>query len=243
MKNLKETNKNTLTVTAEFNMVEQYETLVSNGMAGEDALKTVNDIVKKDAFGYIVNKAGVNWQQLINGVIYEQLTEDLQVDIKPLKVSDIFILKTNKNSYKVVIPADLFTFVESFAVNILDAEITALNDETLAKLHIYTKYMPNLECFKCETRTSNNMLEKQFQELLNYFYSNDTTKAPQAKKTYIKHLAKMYLKANKNGYKAGNAINMLQLIIDHAYDCKIGKQYEVKSGLASHKAPKENKKA
>lgn len=243
MKNLKETNKNALTITADFDMQERFETLVNNGMDRETALKTVNDAVKIDAFNAIVTKDGVNFPQFIYGVDYEQFDPDNTADpvqVKRLKVNDIFILKPHKNSYKAVISLDLLTIIEAFGVNLLDGELTALDDETLAKLHIYTKYIPALECFKCETRTSNNKLEEQFQEILKYFYGDS---APQAKKTYIKHLAKVYLKANKNGYKAGGALNLLQVIIDHAYDCKTGKQYEVKSGLASHKAPKESKKA
>lgn len=232
------TNTNTTTVTANFLMVNEYETLVSNGTSSFDALTTVNNRVKQLAFDTVITKNGILWSALVDGVKYEQLTDTLEPATKMLKVNDVFILKSNKNSYKKVLAGDLYTMLECFGANVLECEISALDDDTLTKMTIYNKYIPALDCFTCDTRTSVNQLEKQMQEFFNYFFGD---KAPKAKKSHVKHLKRQYVLANKNGYRNGNALVLLQLIINHAYDCKHNIQYVVKSGLNSHKAPKENK--
>lgn len=230
---------NTLEVMSSFNMLEKFESLVTDGMTQDEALETVNSMVRASATAKITTVNGIKWAQLVDGVLYEQLTLDGETTSKMLRVSDLFILKANSKSTKTVIKSDLFVMLESFGVNLLDAEIDSLDDDTLFKLKVYTKHQPAFECFTCDTCTSNNMLEAQLQEFFNYFYGVDS--APKALKTYVKHLKKMYIKASKEGYKNGNALALLQLIINHAYDCKYGIKYEVKSALASHKAPKNDK--
>jgi len=238
MKNTTTKNVATLEIFADFPMLEKVNKLVDDGMTKFDALMQVNNIVKSQAVDAIVTVDGINWSQLIDGVIYEQLDDNNEPTFKTLKVSDLFILKANKNSNKSVIKNDLYTMLECFGANILEAELSSIDDETLAKMVVHTKYVPSLECFTCNTCTSINQLEKQFAEFLVYFLGEN---APQAKKTYVKHLKRQYVSANKKGYRNGNALALLQLVINHAYDCKHNIAYEVKSGLASHKAPKNDK--
>lgn len=229
-------NINSLEVFADFSMVEKFNELCAT-ITKEDALKQVNELVKTQAINKIITLKGVNWVQFIDGVIYEQINEDGEPIFKNLKVNDLFILKANKNSTKKVLASDLFVLLECFGCNVLDAELNALEDDTLRKMNVYTKHVPAFKCFTEETRTGNNSLEEQFQIFLDFFYKG--AEVPKARKTYIKHLKRQYVTATKNGYKNGNALALLQLVINHAYDCKHNITYEVKSGLTSHKAPKE----
>ena len=233
------TNTNTTTINADFLMVNEYETLVSKGSNSTDALTTVNNRVKQLAFDTVVTSSGILWDKIRDGARYEQLTDTLEPTFKTLKINDIFILKSNKNSYKKVLAQDLYTMLECFGVNILECELSSIDDDTLAKMNVYTKYIPEFDCFTCDTSTSVNQLEKQLQEFFTYMFGEN---APKAKKSHVKHLKRQYVLANKNGYKNGNALVLLQLIINHAYDSKHNIQYVVKSGLNTHKAPKDNNK-
>lgn len=234
-------------VEVEYNINEKINALVTEGETLVNAVEMVNNTTKAHATSVIFEGAKINWEKLIYGVFYPvatledgKLVEDTEV--KRLSVNDCFILKANKKSTKTVVPSKILTLVRLFGVNLVSNKYTILEDETLANLVIHKKYNivgAQYDCFTCETANSVNQLEKQFAILLEYFFGKDN--APKARKTYVKHLREMYVKAINDGYRNGNEINLLQLIINHAYDNAIGKEYIVKSGLDAHRAPKENK--
>lgn len=222
----------TLEILAKFPMKNEYEKLIENGTSHDDALKNVNDRVKFVAVNTIVNGKNVNINQLVDGVQYEQLAENGDTIFKMLRVNDIYILKANKNSKKLVLNADIVTLLECFGCNLLDAKLEDIKDDTLLKLKVHTQYIPSLSCFTCDTRTSINQLEKQLQEIFTTLLGEN---APQVKKTYVRHLKEQYTIANADGYKNGNILVLLQLIINHAFDTRYAVQYVIKSGLTTHR--------
>lgn len=234
--------ENTTIISAEFNINEKVNTLINDGSALADAVEIVNSITKKSAIDTIITANGIKWESLVYGVLYPvAVIEDGKLNeensFKAVKVSDCFILRANKNSEKTVIPSKLLTLVRAFGVNVTESKYTDIADDTLPKLINYAKFNNIYECFTCETRTSVNQLEKQFATFLEYFFGKDN--APQARKTYVKHLKEQFIKAVTDGYRNGNEIALLQLIINHAYDNATGKEYTVKSSLDSHRKPKE----
>lgn len=240
MKKITYHEKTTL-ITADFDMLEKVNALKADGMTTAEAVEAVNNTIKQKAVNVIVTANGFEWEKLIYGVIYETLVlNDGNIDdetvFKALKVSDCFILKANKKSTKSVLPVKLLTLVKAFGVNVTEAKYTELADETLPRMYTYTKYDVKYDCFTCETKTSVNQLEKQLGIFLEYFFKEN---APKARKTYVKHLKEQYIKAVTDGYRNGNEIALLQLIINHCYDCVTAKEYTIKSGLEAHKKPKE----
>ena len=234
--------ENTTFVTVDFDINEKVNALVADGTTLFDAVEMVNSITKNLAVAEIVTADGIKWDKLVYGVIYPvatlddgQLTEENS--FKAVKVSDCFILRANKNSEKTVVPSKLLTLVKAFGVNITTAKYTDIADDTLPKLISYAKFNNIYDCFTCETCTSVNQLEKQFDIFLKFFFGNDTE--IQARKTYVKHLKEQYIKAVTDGYRNGNEIALLQLIINHAYDNATRKEYTIKSGLDAHRKPKE----
>ena len=234
--------ENTTFITVDFDINEKVNALVADGTTLFDAVEMVNSITKNLAVAEIVTADGIKWDKLVYGVIYPvatlddgQLTEENS--FKAVKVSDCFILRANKNSEKTVIPSKLLTLVKAFGVNITESKYSDIADDTLPKLISYAKFNNIYDCFTCETKTSINQLEKQFAIFLEYFFGKDN--APQARKTYVKHLKEQYIKAVTDGYRNGNEIALLQLIINHAYDNATRKEYTIKSGLDAHRKPKE----
>lgn len=229
---------NTLEILANFPMTDELAKLVANGMNHDDALKNVNDRVKFVAVGKVVNGKNVNLSQLVDGVQYEQLAENGDTIFKMLRVNDIYILKANKNSKKLVLDKNITTLLECFGCNLLDAKLDDIADESLLRLKVHTQYIPSLSCFTCDTRTSVNQLEKQLNEILVTLLGEN---APQVKKSYVRHLKEQYTIANENGYKNGNILVLLQLIVNHAFDCRYSVEYVIKSGLNSHREIKSKK--
>jgi hypothetical protein len=232
--------ENTMLITNE-NLHEKANALINKGISLLESVEIVNGTMRQTAVNEVITANGIRWDILVYGVMYEVLTVtdgkiDEETAFKPLKVSDCFILKANKNSNKTVIPSKLLTLVKAFGINVTDAKYGDLADDTLPKMVTYTKYNTEYECFTCETSTSVNQLEKQFQIFLDIFMGENVAKS---RKTYVKHLKEQYVKAVTDGYKNGNEVALLQLIINHAFDATIGKLYTVKSGLEAHKKPKE----
>lgn len=234
--------ENTTILTADFDLHEKVNALMAEGLTAFESVETVNNTMKQLAINTVVTADSIKWNNIVYGVIYETLDfADGEISdetvFKALKVSDMFILKANKNSTKSVLPTKLLTLVRAFGVNVTSSKYTDLADETLPKLMSYAKYDVKYDCFTCETKSSVNQLEKQFDVFLKFFFGNDTE--IKARKTYVKHLREQFVKAITDGYRNGNEIALLQLVINHSYDCAIGKEYTVKSGLDAHKKPKE----
>lgn len=227
----------TMDVLASFSMKEKVENLVKGGATLDKAIEVVNAEVNNLAFDKVVDKKVVNWLQLVDKVFVEQVNDNLDTTFIPLKVSKVVILKKNKNSKKIVLDSKVKTLISVFGANLLDNEIESLKDETLPMLKRYIKLDKKFECFTCETRTSNNKLEEQLQVIFDLLVGENVIKA---KKTYVTHLQKCYIKATESGYKAGNEMIVLQLVINHAFDARYNIKYNVESRLEVHKAPKEN---
>lgn len=234
--------ENTVIITVDFDLNEKVNALVASGETLVNSVEMVNNTVKNLAIAEIITADGIKWDRLVYGVIYPiaviedgELTEENSY--KAVKVSDCFILRANKNSEKTVIPSKLLTLVKAFGVNITESKYSDIADDTLPKLVSYAKFNNIYDCFTCDTKSSVNQLEKQFDIFLKFFFGNDTE--VKARKTYVKHLKEQYIKAVTDGYRNGNEITLLQLIINHAYDTATRKEYTVKSGLDAHRKPKE----
>lgn len=230
----------TLEIMAKFSMKNELEKLVKSGMSKDDALKNVNERVKLVASNKLINNNIVDFNQLVDGVQYEQITETGEPIFRMLKVNDLYILKANKHSKKIVLNGDIVTLLECFGCNLLSAKLDEIGDDTLLKLKVYTKYQPALECFTCETSTSINQLEKQLDSIFVALLGEEN--APKVKKSIVRHIKEQYTIANADGYKNGNILTLLQLIVNHAFDARYDVQYVVKSGLNSHKEIKSKKK-
>ena len=194
------------------------------------------------AIASLFNERAFDWLTLTKGVFYPVIdTEatDVPVKMRTVKVSDVFSTRKTKNSKKREIPGTLFAMLEAFGVNVCN-EYVQTRSEFIAKLQVYSKYTNAPDCFFCETASSVGKLEEQLQLIFNEMFSAEN--APKAKKMYVRHLSDSFTKADKEGYRNGNAVKLLQVVVDHAQDALYNRKYAVKSGLASHKAPKERNK-
>ena len=225
----------TVEVMANFDLVKKFETLVSNGIDKDTALKTVNTEVETLAIEKVVTSNCVNFDQLINKVYYEQLRSDLTPCFRLLKANNLFILKANKKSNKIKLSDESITLLTVFGANLLDNKLDTL-DESILKIKRYARAKAEFDCFTCETCTSKNKLEEQLQVIF-----DTMCEGIKAKKSYVTHLQECYIKANEYGYKNGNEIVLLQLAIEHAFDCKYSVKYNIDSKLTIHKSPKESK--
>ena len=181
---------------------------------------------------------------------YFQISENYNdpekaVTVKTVKMSDIFALKKTKNSAKIPLTegqfSQLYCTLEAFGAN-LSEEYFSTKSDTPALLKVYLKFA-GLEPHTFNGK-SINALEKQLQIIFNTMLGADEF-TPKAKKMYVRHLSEMFTRAIRttdrySGYKNGNAIQLLQLVVEHARDAKNGVNYGINSGLACHKAPIEN---
>lgn len=240
MKNLKETIATATIITADFDMVKKYNDLVKKGESIEDALKVVNGMVKTMAVNSVKNGNHVDEQKIVDLVQYQQIDVNGEFYFKEVKAGDVFIKQENKKSNKVKVAQSRYCTLNAYGVNMSDAKLSDLADGVLGALKVYTQYLPDIDCFTCDTRTSNNMLEKQLQVFADEILGENSVKIT---KHYSNHLKEEYVKATKKGYKIGDEIALLQLIYEHIRTCKNGIRYAVTSKLNAHKAPKETKKA
>ena len=195
------------------------------------------------AINGLFTDAGFDWMRLIRGTTYPVLDINADADADPVKIktvkaSDCFAIKQTKNSKKSVIPADIYCMLEMFGGNLCEEYVKTRND---AEIHIrvFSKYSTDADCFFSDAETGRDatsmaQLEKQFQVILNTLVGADIIKA---KKKYVRHLSDMFIKANSNGWRNGNAVALLNHVINHAQDALYERNYSMKSGLAVHKDP------
>lgn len=241
MKNTeKNYHKNSVIIDANGNLIDNVNIAVKDGKTLAQAIEEVNNGEKMKAFNQFFDGKVYNWALLTYGIYYANVNDDnTEVVTKKLSVNDCCILKANKKSYKALIPTKILTPVKVFGVNVADAKRLniGIDDGTITKLAVNAKYNITEECFTCDTCTSINQLEKQMQYICNTMYGNDFVKI---KKSYVRHLVEQFTKAINDGYRNGNEIALMQLIVNHTYDAIINKVYDNKSSLEMHRKPKEN---
>ena len=239
MKTTKTYHENATFLTDE-NIVERFNALITTGANIDDVVENLNNDSKKQAALMMIDKP-IKWDKLLYGVYYQIINPDdtESVDFKKLMMFDCFVLKLNKKSYKQLIPTKILNRLKVFAVNVANNKRLALDDSTLKALKVNARINELEKCFYCDTAHSINSLEEQFQVIASLMLGEN---APKMRKTYVRHLIEQFTIAYTDGYKNGNEIKFLQLVVNHLYDCATGKQYENKSGLDLHRVPKENKK-
>lgn len=228
----------TLDVMSTFSMKEKVENLVKGGATLDKAVKVVNSELNKVAFDKVVNNGVVDFLQLSDKVYVEQIDENLDTYFAELKVNKIVIIKKNSKSTKILLPSKVKTLLTVFGANILDNKLALIGDESLPLMKRFVKIDKKFDCFLCDTCTSNNKLEEQLQVIFNELFGENVIKA---KKTYVAHLRESFVKAIPDGYKNGNELALLQLVLNHSFDAHYNIKYTVKSGLETHKEPKTNK--
>jgi hypothetical protein len=151
-------------------------------------------------------------------------------------VRDIFCKKKTKNSTKAVIDPMLYAMVTTIGNN-FGIAFAENHKEVVSMLKVYTRFSNAPKCFFEDTCASNNSLERQLQTIADTMYGKaDTVKI---KKMYVVHAKDTFIRATKNGYKNGNEIALLQILVDHIADCKNGKKYTHTSKLDGHKEVKD----
>ncbi len=224
------------------NATEFIENLVKDGTTRVDAVATFNDLNKKKAFDKIVGvDKSINWLQMVFGVYFPVANEnDDEIKTRKLSANDCFILKSNKKSYKVLIPKKILHRIEMFGVNVAKNkyENIGLDDNEIKALKVNANINGLEKCFTCENAHSMNNLEEQFKIILDLLLG-ENAKDFTVRKKYVRHLVEQFTVAYGDGYKNGNEIKLLQLVFNHAFDCFIKKDYENKSGLQLHREIKE----
>jgi hypothetical protein len=181
------------------------------------------------------------WEKLIDGVKYytidtEADTEAEAVKEKAVLVRDIFCKKKTKNSTKAVVDPMIYAMVTTIGNN-FGVAFAEDHKEVVSMLRVYTKFSNAPKCFFEDTCASNNSLERQLQVIADTMYGK--TEAVKIKKMYVVHAKDTFVKTTKDGYKMGNEIALLQILVDHIADCKNGKKYTLVSKLDGHKEVKE----
>lgn len=219
---------------------------------GENDPATFADTVNKSALSGAIASiypvgGKIDWNRMIDGIEYPVIIIPDDPDGLPtakmrvVRSADVFCVKPNAKSTRRAIPGDLFAMISTFGGNI-SKEFTS-DREGVATLRTFCKYTSVPNCFFDDDKTgrkadSIGSLESQFQAILDTMTGAGTIKA---KKCYVRHLSDTFNKTIKTGYRNGNEVSLLQVILDHAKDAKTGKTYAVKSSLTVHKDPEKSK--
>ena len=213
-----------------------------DGKHSSDAVAVADAINKKSlalAVASLWDGNNFNWESMVKGVAYPFIdVEDKDAEIvksKLVMVRDCFCLKKSKNSNKNTMSNVMLGMVAQFGLN-LGMNFADSHAEAVSMLKVYTKFTDAPKVFFSENPSSNNSLEKQFQVIADSMLGKDAVKM---KKCHVVHAKDSFIRANAKGYKNGNEIALLQIIVDHIRDAKCGKVYNHDSKLMGHKAPKE----
>lgn len=208
-----------------------------NNTEAEAVAEAMNKKSLAEAVSTLWNGEKFDWTKFVDGVKYlyintEADTEAEAITEKAVLVRDIFCKKLSKNTTKKLVDPMLYAMVTTLGNNM---GIAFANDhkEVVSMLKVYTKFTDAPKCFFGENASSNNAMEKQFQIIMDTMLGAEN--APKAKKMYVTHAKDTFIRANKDGYKNGNEIALLQIIVDHVADCKNGKNYKFISKLDGHK--------
>lgn len=216
----------------------------SFGKTEAEAVAVAEDINKKNlslAVASLWDGDSFKWEKLIDGVKYytidtEADTEAEAVKEKTVLVRDCFCKKKTKNSTKAVVDSVLYAMVTTIGNN-FGVAFAEDHKEVISMLRVYTKFSNAPKCFFEDTCHSNNSLERQLQVITDTMYGK--AEAVKIKKMYVVHAKDTFVKTTKDGYKMGNEIALLQILVDHIADCKNGKKYIFTSKLDGHKEVKD----
>ena len=219
--------------------------LNADGLTSTADLIAVAEAVNKkyhaEAVASMWSGNNFDWTSMVNGVTYPVIDPEAAENIlkhKLLTVRDCFCLRKTKNSTKAVLPGTLFGMVAQMGLNMGQA-FDSDHAEAVAMLKVYTKFTSAPAVFFEETATSNNSLERQLQVIADSLLGADAVKI---KKAYAVHAKDCFIRATREGYKNGNEIALLQVLVEHIRDCKNGVKYVHKSGLEGHRDPEAKKK-
>lgn len=237
-----------------------YETLTTmyvaetmNGKSAEEACEAVNTLAKFEAIKSAQAEPVSVLRQLIDGITYPAMRlKDGNPDqiTRALRARDFFALKDVKakddEPQKAKLDPVLFSMLAVFGKNAVE-NFTSSANGCVAMLKAYTQYklVENIDCFTCETATSNGKLEEQLQSFAHALYGED---APQMRKAHVKMLKDSFIQAKRanvntgkiSRYATGNEIALLECIIDRIHDAKIGiVTYKIDSRLATFRKPKD----
>ena len=144
-------------------------------------------------------------------------------------------MRKTKNSTKAVLDNVTLAMVAQFGIN-LGMNFADAHKDAVSMLKVYCKFSDAPKVFFGDTCTSNNSLEKQLQVIADSMLGKDAVKI---KKMHIAHIRDSFIRANADGWRNGNEIALLQAIVNHIADAKMGKVYNHDSKLIGHREPKE----
>lgn len=199
----------------------------------------INAISKASAVASVVTGDEVDWFKFMQGVSYWVISDEGSAEPtaeKSLRVADFLALRKSSKTSKIAINGQLYALLDMFGSNLCTEFHQTRKVDTDTDILWLSKYTSDLDCFKAETRTSVNNMEKQLQVICNTLFTAE--KSPRIRKTHVRHLSDRFNKATRNGYTNGNAISLLQEVIYHANDAHTGKVYEVKGRLEAQKPEK-----
>lgn len=214
----------------------------------EELAEDLNKRAKAEVLATLYKGDAVKWNDLLKIVQYPQINPEAKEDWivwRAVKVSDLFGIKTNKNSSKLALtsqPDHLFAVLNVFGGNLCESFHTSM--ESACILKVFTKYTDAPKCFFADPEKqtdpkSNSQLEKQLQTVCNSLFGLETVKI---RKAHAVHLKAQFIKATTTDYRNGNELALLQLILNHARDAHAGKvNYDHKSKLTAHRQPKNQK--
>ena len=216
--------------------------IAKDGKNHNDAVEVAETLNKKflaEAVSTLWDGNTFKWNELINGVAYPCIdTENKDTEFvkdKFVLVRDCFCMRKTKNSTKAVLDSVILGMVAQFGVN-LGFAFADEHKEVVSMLKVYTKFTDAPKCFFGDTCTSNNSLEKQLQVIADTMLGKGAVKI---KKMHVTHAKDTFIRATKNGYKNGNELALLQILVNHIADAKNGKVYKHDSKLIAHKEVKD----
>lgn len=224
--------------------------LQTEGMASTADMIAVadklNEEAKKTAVLSMISGNVPKWDKVLSGVKYPQIdpTSESMMTEKSVLMRDLFAIKTNSKSYKISLseqPNALFASLSMFGHNVCESYHASM--ESACTLKVLCKFTDTPKVFFADESTkydptSNNGLEKQLQVLADTIFGAGI----QIRKANATHLKAQFTKVTNAGYKNGNEIALLQLVVNHIQDAKSGYyKYGVDSKLSCHKEKKSSK--
>lgn len=180
------------------------------------------------------------WDALVNGCKYFAIDANADNDAdavveKSVAVRDVFCMRKTKASTKSVLDSVMLGMVAQFGIN-LGMSFADSHADAVAMLKVYAKFTDAPKCFFGENPSSKTSLNKQVQVIADSMLGKD---AVTMRKSHVQHIMDSFIRANADGYRNGNELALLQVIVNHVADAKVGKVYKYDSKLMGHKAPKE----
>ena len=218
--------------------------VVGVSVADADAVavaKSVTDTNLHLAIASLWNADSFRWDSLVDGCKYFAIDADAENDAdavveKIVLVRDVFCMRKTKNSTKSVLDSVMLGMVAQFGVN-LGMNFADSHADAVSMLKVYAKFTDAPKCFFGENPNSKTSLNKQVQVIADSMLGKDAVKML---KSHVQHIMDSFIRVNADGWKNGNELALLQVIVNHVADAKNGKTYKHDSKLMGHKAPKSN---